>query len=156
MSSTLILLPRRCRSVVSAEVFYRMFGPFRLSPRLLLSLQLLKPWHPAFGIKLSHNQFYVMFKNWEPPSRLRSWIKRDILSRRSRPYFESCQKIVAARAADNGTNEQEWFKGAAEALENDMPHFVRTVFHDGAAFDLQMQRAVSARMSLCWCSPRGL
>jgi hypothetical protein len=89
-----------------------------------------------------------MFEDWQPPARLRSDIKQDILTRRARPYFETCTKIVAARAADNLTNEHAWFKGAAEAVEMGAPHCVRTMFHDGAAYDLQMQRAVSATLAV--------
>lgn len=84
-----------------------------------------------------------MFEDHAPPSRLRSWIKRDILSRRSQPYFESCSNIVATRAGEHSANEHDWFGAAAEATNKDMPHCVRTVFHNGAAYDLRMQRVVS-------------
>ena len=84
-----------------------------------------------------------MFEGEAPPIRLRSWIKRDILSRRCNPYFESCTKIVTTRAGQDSANEDDWFRAAAEALEKDMPHCVRTVFHNGAAYDLRMQRGVS-------------
>jgi hypothetical protein len=107
------------------------------------ALQLLQPWCPAFGVKYSHNQFFVMFEDHAPPSRLRSWIKRDILSRRCHLYFESCSNIVATRAGEDSANEHDWFRAASEAMEKDMPHCVRTVFHNGAAYDLQMQRVVS-------------
>ncbi len=130
---------------VNFRWFCQAFSSLDFRPRsLLLFLQLLKPWHPAFGIKFSHNQFFVMFEHWQPPARLRSDIKRDILLRRARPYFQSCAKIVAARAADNDASEHDWFKAAAEAVEMGAPHCVRTMFHDGAAYDLRMQRAVSA------------
>ena len=111
---------------------------------LFLTLQLLRPWNPAFGIKYSHNQIFVMFKDWAPPSRLRSWIKRDIMSRRSHTHFESCKRIVSARAGDNGNNESDWFNSSADAMEEVMPHCVRSLFYDGAAFDMRMQRAVRA------------
>jgi hypothetical protein len=84
-----------------------------------------------------------MFEDHAPPSRLRSWIKRDILSRRCIPYFESCSNVVATRAGENPPNEHDWFGAAAEAMEKAMPHCVRTVFHNGAAYDLRMQRVVS-------------
>ena len=85
-----------------------------------------------------------MFEDSAAPSRLRSCIKHDIMHRRAQAHFHSCQKIVAARAGDNGTNESEWFQGAADAVQRDAPHCVRTVFHCGAAYDLRMQRVVSA------------
>ena len=112
-----------------------------LTPPLLL--QLLRPWNPAFAIKFAHNQFFVMFQDSAAPSRLRSWVKRDIMSRRAHAHLQSCKRIVAARAADNGGNEGEWFTAAAAAVHKDLPHGVRTVFLNGAAYDLRMQRAVS-------------
>jgi hypothetical protein len=77
---------------------------------------------------------------------LRSSIKLDIMSRRALPYFELCKKMVSARAADNGTNEDEWLPQAASLLKDDTLHPVRTVFHNAAAYDLRMQRAVSAAL----------
>jgi len=106
------------------------------------ALQLLRPWNPAFAIKFAHNQFFVMFQDSAAPSRLRSWVKRDIMSRRAHAHLESCKRIVAARAGDNGCNEGEWFTAAAAAVHKDLPHGVRTVFLNGAAYDLRMQRAV--------------
>jgi hypothetical protein len=114
---------------------------FSLRSRSLL-LQLLQPWNPAFGIKFSKNQFYVMFNHWDPPSRLRSFIKRDIMSRRSHTHFQSCNSIVAARGSHDSQHEDTWFKQAAAAVEDAMPHCVRSVFHNGCAYDLRMQRAV--------------
>ncbi len=115
-----------------------------------MSLQLLHPWCPAFGIKLSHNQLYVTFRDPQPPARLRSSIKLDIMTRRARPHFDFCQKMVSARSDDNGTNEDEWFQQAADLLQRDSPHSVRTLFHDGAAYDLRMQRAVSVLVTGCY------
>lgn len=123
-----------------------------LSPALTLFLpspQLLHPWGPAFGVKLSHNQFYVTFQEPRRPARLRASIKLDIMSRRALPYFELCKKMVAARAVDNGTNEDEWLPHAASLFKDDKPHPVRTVFHNAAAYDLRMQRAVRATLTVC-------
>ncbi len=69
------------------------------------------------------------------------------MSRRSVPHFESCEKIISARAADNGTNEEEWLPQAADLLKDGQLHPVETVFHNGAAYDLRMQRAVR----VAWC-----
>jgi hypothetical protein len=66
------------------------------------------------------------------------------MSRHSHLYYESCQKILAARAADTDSEEKLPFECAAAALEHSMPHCVRTVFHNAAAYDLRMQRAVSS------------
>ena len=70
-------------------------------------------------------------------------MKRDIMSRRSHTHFESCKKIVAARVLDNGSNENDWFSRASDAVQLVMPHCVRSVFHNGCAYDLRMQRVVS-------------
>jgi hypothetical protein len=110
---------------------------------------LLHPWGPAFGVKLSYNQFYVTFQEPRRPARLRSSIKLDVMSRRAVPHFEFCKKMVSARAADNGTNEDEWLPRAASLLKHDKPHPVRTVFHNAAAYDLRMQRAVRAAFMAC-------
>lgn len=121
---------------------------------LALSTQLLRPWNPAFGMKYSRNQVFVMFKDWAPPSRLRSWIKRDIMSRRSNTHFESCKSIVAARSGDNGNNENDWFDGSAAVMQLVMPHCVRSLFYNGAAYDFRMQRVVRACL-LMPCSSIG-
>jgi hypothetical protein len=105
-------------------------------------------------MKYSRNQVFVMFKDWAPPSRLRSWIKRDIMSRRSHTHFESCKRIIAARSEDNGNNENDWFNGSAAVMEQVMPHCVRSLFYDGAAYDFCMRRVVRACL-LMSCSSIG-
>ena len=77
------------------------------------------------------------------------------MSRRAVPHFELCKKIILARAADNGTNEDEWLPQAADLLKDGEPHPVATVFHNAAAYDLRMQRAVRAKWLACVCEVSG-